>query len=171
VKPVLFLIVLFVSAGASGSVPGFQDLDVLNRKVAISLGADIGQPGGAANGIDRRLRLAPCAAPEIDPVLAGAVTVRCPALGWRVRVPLMRGGAPSASAASAGPRVRGEPVVHRGDPVEMLVATGSFTVSLQAVAEQDGAPGDRIRVRADSKSPPRIAEVVDTGQVRIPGFK
>jgi flagella basal body P-ring formation protein FlgA len=167
VKHHLFLVLLLITTGASAAIPGFQDLDALDRKIAVSLGADIGEPGGAANGIDRRLRLAPCAAPEVEPALGGAITVRCPELGWRVRVPLTRG----TTAAAAGQRTRAEPVVRRGDPVEMLVATGAFTVSLQAVAEQDGAPGDRIRVRADAKSPPRIAEVVDSGQVRIPGFK
>lgn len=165
----IFLVLLLAAGIAPAAIPGFQDLDVLDRKIAISLGADIGQPGGAATGVDRRLRLAPCASPEVEPPIGGAVAVRCPSLGWRVRVPLVRG--VSAATAGAAPRVRAEPVVRRGDPVEMQVATGAFTVSLQAIAEQDGAPGDRIRVRADSKSPPRIAEVVDIGQVRIPGFK
>jgi flagella basal body P-ring formation protein FlgA len=170
VKHHLLLVLLLTTTGASAAIGGFQDLDALDRKVAVSLGADIGEPGGAANGIDRRLRLAPCTAPEVEPAIAGAVTVRCPELGWRVRVPLTRGST-TASATGAGLRMRAEPVVRRGDPVEMLVATGNFTVSLQAVADQDGAPGDRIRIRADAKSPPRIAEVVDRGQVRIPGFK
>lgn len=164
------VLLLFAATSAGAVVPGFQDLDALDRKVAISLGADIGAPGGAANPIDRRLRLAACADTVVEPPVGGAATVRCPSLGWRLRVPLVRGG--GAPAGSAMPsRVRAEPVVRRGDPVEMQVATGGFTVSLQAIAEQDGAPGDRIRVRADSKSAPRMAEVVDAGQVRIPGFK
>ncbi|MDB5690109.1 MAG: flagellar protein [Sphingomonas bacterium] len=169
-KRYIFVVLLLTAASISAAIPGFQDLDALDRKVAVSLGADIGQPGGAANAIDRRLRLAPCAAAEVEPAVAGAVTVRCPSLGWRLRVPLVRGGSAGAAGRTAT-RARAEPVVRRGDPVEMLVATGAFTVSLQAIAEQDGAPGDRIRVRADAKSPPRIAEVVDAGQVRIPGFK
>jgi flagella basal body P-ring formation protein FlgA len=166
------MLVLLAAASEAAAVPGFQDLDALDRKVAISLGADIGAPGGAANPIDRRLRLAPCADAVVEPPIGGAATVRCPSLGWRLRVPLMRGGGSStATGSSAVARVRAEPVVRRGDPVEMLVSTGAFTVSLQAIAEQDGAPGDRIRVRADAKSAPRMAEVVDAGQVRIPGFK
>jgi hypothetical protein len=31
--------------------------------------------------------------------------------------------------------------------------------------------GDRIRVRSDPKAPVMIAEVVDGGRVRVPGFK
>jgi flagella basal body P-ring formation protein FlgA len=167
------VLLLLAATSAGAAVPGFQDLDALDRKVAISLGADIGAPGGAANPIDRRLRLAPCADALVEPPVGGAATVRCPSLGWRLRVPLVRGGGGIAASAASpvAARVRAEPVVRRGDPVEMQVATGGFTVSLQAIAEQDGAPGDRIRVRADSKSAPRMAEVVDAGQVRIPGFK
>lgn len=166
-----FILLLLAAASAAAAVPGFQDLDALDRKVAISLGADIGVPGGAANPIDRRLRLAPCADAVVEPPVGGAATVRCPSLGWRLRVPLMRGGTSAGASTAPAARVRAEPVVRRGDPVEMLVSTGAFTVSLQAIAEQDGAPGDRIRVRADTKSAPRMAEVVDAGQVRIPGFK
>ena len=147
----------------------FQDTTLLDRQVAAALGAGIGEPGGAANAIDQRLKLAPCPAVTVEPALGGAATVRCAALGWRLRVPITRSA--SAPAAVAERAIRAEPVVRRGDPVEMAVETGAFTVSMQAVAEQDGAPGERIRVRADAKSAPRYAEVVDAGRVRIAGFK
>jgi flagella basal body P-ring formation protein FlgA len=170
--PIALLLLLF--CGVPGiAAGGFHDLGAIDRQVAEALGAGIGEPGGAATGVDRRLRLATCPATTIDPPLGGAVTVRCPALGWRLRVALARGGALGAAGAGAGPamRVRAEPVIRRGDPVEMAVETGAFTVSMQAIAEQDGAPGDRIRVRADAKSTPRMAEVIDRGRVRIGGFK
>jgi flagella basal body P-ring formation protein FlgA len=63
------------------------------------------------------------------------------------------------------------PLVRKGDPVELFVETGSFSVSTNTVAQEDGAMGDRIRVRSDPKAPVMIAEVVDGGRVRVPGFK
>ena len=147
----------------------FQDTAALDRQVAAALGAGIGEPGGAATAIDQRLKLAACPAVTVEPAIAGAATVRCATLGWRLRVPIARGA--STPAATIERAARAEPVVRRGDPVEMAVETGAFTVSMQAVAEQDGGPGDRIRVRADARSAPRYAEVVDAGRVRIAGFK
>lgn len=162
------LLLIPAAAGATG----FQDLAALDRQVAIALGADTGQPGGAVAPIDRRLKLAACpAAPAIEPGLSGSVTVRCVALGWRVRVNT-GGGTVAAVAMSPGfARVRAEPVVRRGDPVAMTVENESFSITLEGVAEQDGAPGDRIRVRTDDKGGPRMAQVVDAGRVTIPGFR
>jgi flagella basal body P-ring formation protein FlgA len=67
--------------------------------------------------------------------------------------------------------VQQEPVIRRGDPVELAAGDASFRVTSEVIAEQDGAPGDRIRVRADRKSPPMMAEVVSAGKARLPGFK
>jgi flagella basal body P-ring formation protein FlgA len=67
--------------------------------------------------------------------------------------------------------VKVAPVVRKGDPVQLSVDTGSFSVTTEAVAQEDGAPGDRIRVKSDPKAPVMIAEVVDAGQVRLPGYK
>ena len=39
----------------------FADLDAVDRQVAQFTGAEIGQPGGAMSGVDRRLRLNACA--------------------------------------------------------------------------------------------------------------
>lgn len=157
------------------AAPAFQDLSALDRQVAIALGADIGQPGGAAAPIDRRLKLAACpAAPVVEPGMAGTVSVRCAPLGWRVRV--LTGGGAAATPAAGFARVRAEPVVRRGDPVEMTVETDQFAVTVEAVADQDGAPGDRIRVHTDGKgsgpgNAPRLAQVVDAGRVTIAGFR
>ncbi len=146
----------------------FQDLEVLEQAVVEALGAGIGQPGGPAAPLDRRLRLLAC--PE-EPVMEGpalnAVTVRCQPLGWRIRVPLVRAAAASPVAVRAE---RAEPVIRRGDQVEVVAATSSFTVSTSGVAEQDGAPGDRVRVRVERRSSPLIGEVLPDGRVMLPGF-
>ena len=147
---------------------GFQDLAVVERAVVIAAGADIGEPGGPLAPVDRRLKLAACPKVAADPPAMNAITVRCPALGWRLRVPLARSEATSVAAA---PSSSAAPVVRRGDVVELQAGSGSFTVSTQAVAQQDGAPGARIRVKTEGKGTMTFAEVVENGRVRIAGFK
>ena len=142
-----------------------QDLASLENRLVTALDAGIGEPGGPATAIDRRLKLAPCPTlVTIDPPALGAVALRCPAAGWRIRVPLMRAAAQAAA-------VKAPALVRRGDPVELVAGGGAFSVSAQAVAQEDGAAGERIRVKTDQKSAVIFAEVVDAGIVRIPGFK
>lgn len=154
-----------VAAPAFGQ--GFENLEMLDSRVAAALGANIGDPGGPVAPLDRRLRLAACPEPaEIGEPALGAVTVRCAPLGWRIRVPLSGGGATVARAAAT----RVEPVIRRGDQVEVVALASNFSVTTTGVAEQDGAPGDRIRVRADRRSPPFIGQVTADGRVALPGF-
>lgn len=148
------------AAPAAVQAQAFQNVDQLETALVSALGAGVGEPGGPAAPIDRRLKLAQCPqAPVFDAPMLGAVAVRCASLGWRIRVPLARG--LSASA------VREEPVIRKGDPVELIAGGRYFEVSTQAVAEQDGAPGARIRVRSAPKAAPVFAEVVRAGVVRI----
>jgi flagella basal body P-ring formation protein FlgA len=142
-----------------------QDIGALEARLLTALDANIGEPGGPVAPIDRRLKLTPCPKPvAIDPPALGAVALRCPAIGWRIRVPLVR----EAQAAVA---VKAAPVVRRGDPVEIRAESESFSVSAQAIAQEDGAQGQRIRVKTDPKSAVIFAEVVDMGIVRVAGFK
>lgn len=154
--------------------PAFQNLDAVERAVVIAAGADIGASGGPVTAIDRRLKLTPCPQVTADPPYQNAITVRCPAIGWRLRVPLSRGAqdaeAPMRAVSYARPE-KAEPVIRRGDPVDLEAGSGSFVVSTQAVAQEDGAPGARIRVKSEGKSTIILAEVVDYGRVRIFGFK
>jgi flagella basal body P-ring formation protein FlgA len=147
----------------------FEDVAALDMRVAAALGAHAGEPGGAARPIDRRLKLAACPQPaSIEAPAMGAVTVRCEALGWRIRVPLL---VQQAALATRDAAVKAEPLVRRGDQVELTASTGSFTVSTIGIAEQDGAPGDRIRIRSDRKGPPVIGIVGEDGTISLPGFK
>jgi flagella basal body P-ring formation protein FlgA len=155
----------------------FQSLDAVEEQVVASLGAAIGQPGGPARAIDRRLRLQNCPAPIIvEPINLGAVTVRCQQIGWRLRVPVLQGGDTAEQTVVATPAhtrtrtARADLVVRRGDPVALVVVTGGFTVSRQAVAEQDGAPGDRIRVRTEPRAAPIIGLVLPDGRIAMSGF-
>jgi flagellar basal body P-ring formation protein FlgA len=71
----------------------FENLDRVDGLVATTVGANIGQPGGAVAPVDRRLRLAACPGmPDVSGPMFGAAIVECKALGWRIRVPLAAGG-------------------------------------------------------------------------------
>lgn len=144
----------------------FEDLNGLEALVVARLGAPVGQPGGPAAPIDRRLRLAACPnTPAIDAPAMGAVAVRCDAVGWRIRVPLTAGGRTVAATAQSR-----EMLVRKGDPVQLVAGNASFSVSTMAIAEEDGARGDMIRVRTERKAEPMVARVMENGMVRAPGF-
>ena len=162
---------LLALAATPAAAQSFENLARLESGLVAQLGAEIGAPGGPVAPIDRRLRLAACPAPvAYEPPVLGAASIRCAPLGWRIRVPLVRAAAAApVAAATIQPAALGEIVIRRGDPVEMVAGGRSFTVSSQAIAEQDGRVGARIRVRSSPKSPPVMVEVVREGVVRIPG--
>jgi flagella basal body P-ring formation protein FlgA len=148
---------------------GFENLDALDSRIAGALGAGIGEAGGAANALDRRLRLAACPVPAmIGEPLQGAVTVRCDAIGWRIRVAVVGGGGAIAPVAQAAPRAA--PVVRRGDQVQIVALAAGFTVSTLGIAEQDGAPGERIRVRTERRTAPFYGQVLADGRIALAGF-
>jgi flagella basal body P-ring formation protein FlgA len=160
--PVLLLL------GTAAHAEGFEDLAALDRKVVATLGADFGDPGGPARPIDKRLKLAACPqAATVEPPAMGAVIVRCEPLGWRIRVALTRPAGGTAQASAEKP----EPIIRKGDQVQLTALTGSFSVSTPAIAEQDGAPGDRIRVRSETRKGVIIGLVMPDGRVTLPGFK
>ena len=83
------------------AAPQFEDLDLLEARITATLGAGIGQPGGPARPIDRRLRLAACPGPvSVEAPTLGAATVRCEQLGWRIRVPVTRDDSAQADGGS-----------------------------------------------------------------------
>ncbi len=146
--------------------------------MAITVGANIGEPGGPVAQIDRRLRLKPCpSTPKVEGPVFGAAILSCAETGWRLRVPLVA--LPSADRAQPGSPGNGritaaqaapqrDIVVKKGDPVELVAGSDSFSVSRLMVAEEDGGVGDLIRVREDPKSAPVSARVERAGRVRSP---
>lgn len=169
---VLLLAAAGAPAAASADSGGFEDLAKLESRVVAALDADVGQPGGPAAHLDKRLRLAACPAPvTIDPPALGALPLRCEALGWRMRVPLMRvAGVQPASYAASSPVPAEPPVIRRGDPVELTAGTPGFSVTAAAVAQEDGREGGRVRVRTDPRGPIIIGEVAGAGRVRVSTF-
>ena len=150
----------------------FENLAMLDSRISAALGAGIGEPGGATTQLDRRLRLAACPQPaEIGEPAGGALAVRCAAHGWRIRVSLVQGGGTvTAAAASAPAQVRAAPIIRRGDQVQLVAIGSSFAVSTLAIAEQDGAPGERIRLRTERRTTPVFGQVLADGRVALPGF-
>ena len=163
---------LLALLAAPAAAAPFQNIDALETRLINALGAGIGEPGGPASAIDRRLKLAVCPGTvQIDPPAMGAVALRCTAANWRIRVPIARLGNGSNAGTTGAASVKAEPVIRRGDPVDLVAETNGFSVSVSAVAQEDGAPGSRIRVKADGKNNTLFAEVIDAGRVKLPGFK
>ena len=159
------LILPALALAAPVAAAPFEDLDRLEARVVAAVGAGIGEPGGPARPIDRRLRLAACpSAPMMTMPMPGAATITCEALGWRIHVPLAR------MAIVEVKREKPEPIIRKGDQVEVVALGGAFTVSTVAVAQQDGAPGDRIRLRGDTRAAPFFAEVDSPGRVVVSRF-
>lgn len=148
-----------VAAPAAAAVAQFEPLDRLEAGIVTTLGVPIGQPGGPAQPIDRRLKLAACPqSPEIAVPTPASAVVRCSEMGWQIYVPLVRKAA--AQAAEAAPTL-----VRKGDEVELVVNGDGFTVTSAAIAQQDGAEGELVRVRASLKSSPVTGQVSARGQV------
>lgn len=149
-----------VLATAAQAAP-FADLAAIDREVAVFAGQPIGQPGGAALPVDRRLRLEYCAAPLAlgwYGVRRDTVLVQCPTSGWRVFVPLQSSGAgPQAAAAIA-----------RGDAVSITISGRGFAVSQPGEALEGGPIGAWIRVRSIAPgAAPLRALVIRPGVVGI----
>lgn len=169
----LILLGVATPALASAGSDGFEDLTKLEGRVVGALDADIGQLGGPVTHIDRRLKLQPCpTAATIDPPALGAVAVRCEAIGWRIRVPLMRAPTPSPIPVAYAPAQPLAPaVIKRGDPVQLVAQSNGFSVSTDGIAQEDGRIGGHIRVKTDpTRGPVVIGEVVETGRVRVSSF-
>ncbi len=141
------------------------DLAAIDNAVAAFTGQQIGVPGGAAQPVDRRLRLAGCSAPLALSWYGAAqasVLVRCPdAGGWRVFVPVSAARAAQAAAPEAM-------AVARGEGVTVSVAGDGFTVSQPGEALDAGAVGAWIRVRMSAKGDPLRARIVRPGLVELP---
>lgn len=175
--PKILLLALSISASQPAwAQQKFENLDRIDSLVAMTVGANLGEPGGPMAPVDRRLHLAACpTTPSVDGPVFGAAIVKCDALGWRIRVPLVAGSAAAASGpvaryAPAARAVPKEAIVKKGDPVQLMAGNAAFSVSRMMVADEDGAVGETIRVREDKKSTPVLAQVVEMGIVRIPGF-
>ena len=136
---------------AATTSAAFEDLELLDDRIwAVSPRAD---------ATDKRLKLAECPDdPIIAPAVGGTVVVRCPALGWRLRVPVKAPARPDESA---------EMVVRRGDMVECVSGGPGFAVSTMMVALADAAAGQPVRVKSPTSPIAITATAKARGLVRV----
>lgn len=134
----------------------FQDLNALDAQVAAAL------PGESVAAADRRLKLARCTEPlAIDAGMVGSVTVRCNALGWRIRLPIAGASATSVKEAAA------EVLIHRGQQVELVFKGEGYELSTSGTAMEDGSAGKSIRVKTLTGNTPIHGTVVSSAIVHI----
>ncbi len=171
-----FLALTIAMTAAPALAAPFQDLTALDVAVSATMGAAIGEPGGARAPVDRRLKLKACPeAPEISGPVMGAAVIRCQPLGWAIRVPLLTGaGGPAntargGAATSAAPAREERDAVSRGQAVRLTVEGHGYSLSRTMIADKDGRIGDLVSVRADRSSKPVLARVTDIGEVTVPG--
>lgn len=131
-----------------------EDLQVLDARVA-NYAAGM---GATAIPIDRRIRLMKCPQPAtIEPDGSGSLAVRCPDLGWRMRVALNR------SAGAQTSRANSPILVKRGDNVRVTINSATFAIDYTATATENGREGDMVGLRFGNKN------TVIEGQVSGPG--
>lgn len=160
-KPVraLFALALWLP-GAAVAAP-FVDPAALDAEVVRFTGMPTGSPGGAAQGVDIRMKLASCRSPLAlgwHGARRDAVLVQCPDPGgWRIFVPVLVTQAVGAA-----------PAVLRGEGVTIAIAGPGFAVSQPGEALESGAAGAWIRVKsATSSAQPLRARVIRPGLVRV----
>lgn len=160
------LLAAVLAPQAAQAQAGFADLAAIDRELAVFTGAGPGFPGGAAQPVDRRLRLAACSAPVAYSWRTprhDSVAVQCPDPGsWHIYVAVREGGG----------NVAGPIAVERNESVTIAVTGDGFAVSQPGEALDPGAVGDWIRVRAVKDGSPRSdpvrARIVQPGLVEVP---
>ena len=137
------------AAGWASAAVGqsFVDLADIDRAVAAFTGAAQGSPGGAAQVLDRRLRLAPCPS-QLTLGWYGTrqdtVEVRCAVPGgWKLYVPLVANSSIATAAALA---------MTRGVAVTISVSGAGFAVAQPGKALESGAIGAWIKVRGPGQN-------------------
>ncbi|GMN01778.1 flagella basal body P-ring formation protein FlgA [Erythrobacter sp. MTPC3] len=139
----------------------FVDTSQIDRLVESFTGRTLGSTGGAREPVDPRLRLRAC-----NQALAldwygqpgRVVEVQCiGADGWRIYVNLLREAAPQEATK----------VIARGETVTIAVRGRGFSIQQKGEAQEAGAVGEWIKVRADRKASAVQALIVRPGLVEI----
>lgn len=136
----------------AAAVPvSFEDLEILDERVLAV--AESPQP------IDKRLKLTQCPEePIITPPVGGVVVVRCPQIGWRLRV--------SAGSQKSSSEVA-DIAVRKGELVECVSAGSGYSVSTNMVALEDAAIGQPVRVKSLTSPTPVVGTVTARGTVAL----
>jgi flagella basal body P-ring formation protein FlgA len=161
---------------AAAAQVAFQDTSAIDVAVQAFTGHSIGEEGGARAKVDARLRLAACPLPQLDwrGSYQDAVVVTCDTPKWRIFVPVKvppRATSVAAISAPAPVAPRPEPVIRRGDPLTVEVASGGFSITRDGVAMGDAVPGGRLMVKVDPAKPPVQAVAIESGRATLPGWQ
>jgi flagella basal body P-ring formation protein FlgA len=131
--------------------PQFEDLEILDERIQAE--------NTGAEPVDKRLKLAQCPAdPIVSPAVGDAVVVRCPALGWRLRVPVT-----AASNAAENSQI----VIRKGDLIECISGGPGFSVSKQLIAMDDARVGQSLRVKSPTSPVFLTAVAKSRGQAAL----
>lgn len=144
--------------------PAQSDPAMLDRMVEAFTGTPLGQPGGAREPVDRRLRLRACSAPP-EPGWHGSpgrtVVIQCPDRGgWRIYVNLV------PHTGSAAP-TKTSAAVKRGENLTVAVVGRGFAIRRPAEALESGGVGDWIAVRTATDREPLRVRIVQPGLAEI----
>lgn len=173
--PAVLALAVAMVLPAPAVAQALQNLGEIDILVAATMGAEVGQPGGAKTLVDRRLKLKACpVALEVTGPDMGAAAVRCPSLGWRIRVPLDLAAEPGQAIASRAAQQRtqaglGQAAVKRGEPILLTVDRPMFSLSRVMIADKDGRVGEVIPVRDEPKGKPIFVRIVEPGRATILG--
>ena len=173
----LFASTVALALAAPASAADFQSTAMLDTIVAQFTGKPVGELGGARTPVDNRLKLAACAAPQLEwrNELRDAVVIRCMQPGWRIFVPVNATPQPKAEAptapAKALPAAKAELIIKRGDAVTVEIGSAGFSITRDGVAASDAAAGGRLSVKMDEKKPPIQTIAVEPGRARLPGWE
>jgi flagella basal body P-ring formation protein FlgA len=173
IRPALIAATVLIATSAAAQT--FQSTRMLDTAVAQFTGQAIGLEGGAIAAVDSRLKLAPCAMPQLEwrSPAQDTVVVRCMSPVWRIYVPVRaepKPAAPLVAAAAVPVAAKPEIVVKRGDPVMVEAGSAGFSITRDGVAMADAAAGARLMVKVDPKKPPIQAVAVEPGRVTLPGW-
>lgn len=131
---------------ATATPTQFEDLELLDQNIQMHANAE---------PVDKRLKLAECPNdPIIAPAVGDVVVVRCPAIGWRIRVPV-RTAIGSDNAAQI--------IIRKGDMIECVTSGPGFAVSTQMIALDDASVGQSLRVKSLTSPTPMTAMAKEPG--------
>ncbi len=143
-----------------------EPLTALEQQLALFLGKQEGEVGGARSNIDPRLRLTKCTQPPMFEMRSkNLVIIKCEPLNWRIPIALVQ---PVVSSQASSRR---QMIVRRGQPVLLIIEKNGFMISRQMHADRNGEIGDIIPVRAARRSSPILVEITGQGRVSLPSYQ
>lgn len=177
------LLTVALTAATPAAAQQFQSTQLLDVIVSQFTGRPIGVLGGARTAVDPRLKLVPCAAPQLSwrTDQQDAVLVRCMNPEWRIFVPVI---APppapkpvvarpvpvvATPAPAPTPVVKPVAVIKRGDAITLEAGSAGFTITQEGTAMADAPVGGRLQVKIDGRVSPIQAIAIEQGRARLPG--